>query len=230
VNYYDPETPEIEIPLDPAKTAVENAQDYFKRYRRYKRGAAQIARRLEDAEAELEWIADYRRRLDASIDLPALEKLREELIAEGWMKEPTKRRRERERTPYRTFTIGDWRILVGRNDRENETLITRVARKDDFWLHAKQIPGSHVIVRNPEKKTQIPMPVLLKAAQLAAHFSKARHSSHVPVDYTMVRYVVRPKGTPAGFVTYTREKTLHVEPESPSDLFRDLTEAKTGRR
>jgi predicted ribosome quality control (RQC) complex YloA/Tae2 family protein len=81
-----------------------------------------------------------------------------------------------------------------------------------MWLHTKQIHGSHVIIRNPEKKPGIPMPTLLKAAQIAAFFSKAQHASYVPVDYTWFRYVVKPKGTASGFVTYTHEKTLHVEP------------------
>jgi len=108
--------------------------------------------------------------------------------------------------------------LLGRNDRENEWLVTRMAKKDDVWLHVKQMPGSHVLIRNPERKEQIPMPVLLAAAKLAAHFSKARNSSHVPVDYTWRKFVVRPKGTPTGFVTYSREKTLYVEPDHPSNL------------
>ena len=145
--------------------------------------------------------------------------MREELLRLGWVKEKSAKGKQEESTPYRSFTSGPWRILLGRNDRENEWLVTRMAKKDDVWLHVKQIPGSHVLIRNPERKEQVPMPVLLAAAKLAAHFSKARNSSHVPVDYTWRRYVVRPKGTPSGYVTYSREKTLYVEPDSPSNLF-----------
>ena len=84
-----------------------------------------------------------------------------------------------------------------------------------MWLHAKQIHGSHVIIRNPENRPDIPMPTLLQAAQLAAFYSKAHHSSYVPVDYTWARYVVKRKGNVAGYVHYTHEKTLYVEPAVP---------------
>ncbi|MDA1192937.1 MAG: NFACT RNA binding domain-containing protein [Candidatus Poribacteria bacterium] len=218
-NYYAQDTPEIDIPLDPSKSPVENAEAYFKKYRKAKRGAALIAQRLSDTEQELGWVAEYREKLTQAGTIRALETLHGELVQQGWIEEKGKRQRDRVSDPYRTFTVGDWRLLVGRNDRENEWLVTRVAKKTDMWLHAKQIPGSHVLIRNPEKRDQIPMPVMLKAAQLAAHYSKAKHSTHVPVDYTWIKYVIRPKGTAAGFVTYTREKTLYVEPEPPSALF-----------
>ncbi len=219
LNYYEQDAPEVEIPLDPMKTGVENAQVYFKRYKRAKRGYSRIAELIADTDQELEWLAEYRGKLTGAQGLKALERLREQLLQLGWIKEKSAKGKQEESTPYRSFTSGPWRILLGRNDRENEWLVTRMAKKDDVWLHVKQIPGSHVLIRNPERKEQVPMPVLLAAAKLAAHFSKARNSSHVPVDYTWRRYVVRPKGTPSGFVTYSREKTLYVEPDSPSNLF-----------
>ncbi|MBT5532813.1 DUF814 domain-containing protein, partial [Candidatus Poribacteria bacterium] len=219
LNYYEADAPEMQIDLDPMKTGVENAQVYFKRYKRAKRGYSRIAELIADTDQELGWVAEYREKLTAATGLKALERLRDELLRHGWIREKVDRRKQEESTPYRSFTSGPWRILMGRNDRENDWLVTRMAKKDDVWLHVKQIPGSHVIIRNPERKDQIPMPVLLSAAKLAAHFSKARNSTHVPVDYTSSRYVIRPRGTPAGYVTYSREKTLYVEPDHPSNLF-----------
>ena len=219
LNYYEADAPEIQIDLDPMKTGVENAQVYFKRYKRAKRGYSRIAELIADTDQELGWLAEYREKLTAATGLKALERLREELLRHGWIREKADRRKQEESTPYRSFTSGPWRILMGRNDRENDWLVTRMAKKDDVWLHVKQIPGSHVIIRNPERRDQIPMSVLLSAAKLAAHFSKARNSTHVPVDYTSSRYVIRPRGTPAGYVTYSRERTLYVEPDHPSNLF-----------
>jgi predicted ribosome quality control (RQC) complex YloA/Tae2 family protein len=220
VNFYEPGSPDIEIPISALKTPVENAQGFFKQYQKAKRGASVIRQLIQDNEQTLSWIGAYRKRLAEARGYSALTELRDELVQEGWLSDTTrpKRRREKDATPYRAYTTGSgWQILVGRNDRENETLVTRVARKDDLWLHAKELTGSHVLIRNPERKTQVPMPVLLDAAKLAAYFSKGRNSKRVPVDYTFAKYVVRPKGTVAGFVTYTHEKTLFVEP-APLDV------------
>jgi len=214
-NLFDESSPPVEIPLSPTKSAVENAQAFFRLYQKAKRGASVIRQLIADNEQTLAWIRAYRERLAEANGFVALSQLRDELVREGWLADPTrpKRRREKNPTPYRTYTTrSGWQILVGRSDRENDYLVTRVARKEDLWLHAKEIAGSHVLIRNPERKTQIPMPVLLEAAKLAAYFSKGRNSKRVPVDYTFAKYVVRPKGTVAGFVTYTHEKTLFVEP------------------
>lgn len=210
---FEPDAPEVEIPLSPTKSPLENARAFFKQYQKAKRGVAIIRRHIEEEEDLLVRIGVLRERLGAAKNFAALNALREELVQEGWIADVARpRRREKNPLSYRLFTTSGWEILVGRNERENELLVTRIARKDDVWLHAKEIPGSHVLIRNPERKTQIPMPVLLEAARLAAYFSKGRHSKRVLVDYTFAKYVVRPKGTAAGFVTYTHEKTLFVEP------------------
>lgn len=211
---FEPDAPEIEIPLSPTKSPLENAQALFKQYQKAKRGAAVLRRHVAEEEEVLGRIATLRERLAQAEGLSDLNALREELVREGWLADVQRsKRREKNPPPCRLFTTASgWEILVGRNDRENEFLVTRIARKDDLWLHAREIPGSHVLIRNPERKTQVPMPVLLEAARLAAYFSKGRHSKRVPVDYTFAKYVVRPKGTAAGFVTYTHEKTLFVEP------------------
>ena len=136
------------------------------------------------------------RRWRSQRGLKGLRAIQSEFVKKGWIKEPKRQSKQSESAgAFRKYTSPDgFQIYVGRNSKENDLLLRRIASSRDMWLHAKQIHGSHVIIRNPEKKPGIPMPTLLKAAQIAAFFSKAQHSSYVPVDYTWFRYVVKPKG------------------------------------
>ena len=219
-DYYDPNAPKVEIALNPKKSALENAQEYFKKCRKARRGAARIAQLISDLEREFEWADERKQRLKEADDLESLNAMRADMERMGWIQRTDAKGAKKEAPqPYRSFTHRGWTILAGRNDRENEWLVTRVGRKDDMWLHAKQMAGSHVLIRNPERRAQIPMPVLMSAAKLAANMSKARTTKHAPVDYTFLKYVTRPKGAKTGMVVYSREKTLFVEPAPPSELF-----------
>ena len=213
-NYYSPDLNGLSIELDPQLSPSENAQQYFKRYTKAKRGISVIHRVIADSEAEHEALRAYASEVEAAKGLKELRAIQSEFVKKGWIKETKRQAKQTESAgAFRKYTSPDgFQIYVGRNSKENDLLLRRIASSRDMWLHAKQIHGSHVIIRNPENKPGIPMPTLLKAAQIAAFFSKAQHSSYVPVDYTWFRYVVKPKGTAAGFVTYTHEKTLYVEP------------------
>ena len=213
-NYYSPDLSTLSIELDPQLNASENAQQYFRRYTKAKRGVSIIYRLIADNEAEQEALQAYASEVEAAKGLKELRAIQSEFVKKGWIKETKRQSKQSESAgAFRKYTSPDgFQIYVGRNSKENDLLLRRIASSRDMWLHAKQIHGSHVIIRNPENKPGIPMPTLLKAAQIAAFFSKAQHSSYVPVDYTWFRYVVKPKGTASGFVTYTHEKTLHVEP------------------
>ena len=213
-NYYSPELSTLSIELDPQLSPSENAQQYFKRYTKAKRGISVIHRLIADNEAEQEALKAYTAEIEAAKGLKDLRAIQSEFLKKGWIKETKRQSKQSESAgAFRKYTSTDgFQIYVGRNSKENDLLLRRVASSRDMWLHAKQIHGSHVIIRNPENKPGIPMPTLLKAAQIAAFFSKAQHSSYVPVDYTWFRYVVKPKGTAPGFVNYTHEKTLYVEP------------------
>ena len=213
-NYYSPDLSELSIELNPQLNPSDNAQQYFKRYTKAKRGVSVIHRLIADNEAEQEVLNAYVSEVEAAKGLKELRSIQSEFIKKGWIKN-TKRQSKRSESAgaFRKYTSPDgFQIYVGRNSKENDLLLRRIASSRDMWLHAKQIHGSHVVIRNPENKPGIPMPTLLKAAQIAAFFSKAQHASYVPVDYTWFRYVVKPKGTASGFVTYTHEKTLYVEP------------------
>ena len=106
-------------------------------------------------------------------------------------------------------------MLVGRNNKQNDQLTLKIARKDDIWLHTKDIPGSHVIIKNPDHMAEIPESTLHFAANLAGFYSKARSSGQVPVDYTPVQYVKKPGGAKPGKVIFTNQKTLYITPETP---------------
>ncbi|MBC8233879.1 NFACT family protein [bacterium] len=218
-NYYDPNLSKFVIDLNPRLTPSNNAQRYFKQYSKAKRSKSVISNLIAENEALLDLIEHYTAELKKAKELKQLLAIRSELAEKGWISSPNekkKRKKKEKDTTFRSYTSSDgFQLYVGRNSKENDMLITRVAKKDDMWLHAKHIFGSHVIIRNPEKKPGIPMPTLLEAAQIAAYFSKAGKSSHVPVDYTWAKFVVKPKGSKPGFVTYTREKTLYVEPQKP---------------
>ena len=213
-NYYAPDLSVLPIELDPQLSPSENAQQYFKRYTKAKRGVSVIHRLIADNEAEQEALQAYVSEVEEVKGLKKLRAIQSEFVKKDWIKGTKRQSKQSESAgAFRKYTSPDgFQIYVGRNSKENDLLLRRIASSRDMWLHAKQIHGSHVIIRNPENKPGIPMPTLLKAAQIAAFFSKAQHASYVPVDYTWFRYVVKPKGTASGFVTYTHEKTLYVEP------------------
>ena len=210
IDYYDPDQNEMTIPLDPNKTPNENAQQYFKRYRKLSTSKRIIEKEIVRTEDEIDYFERLLQQIeDASME--DVEEIREELREEGYLRKRRKQKRKNKQTKptpekYRSSDGTD--ILVGKNNRQNEYVTMRIAHRDDVWLHTKDIPGSHVVIReeNPSEET------LLEAAQLAAYFSKAKESSSVPVDYTKIRHVRKPNGAKPGFVTYDNQKTLFVTP------------------
>ena len=218
-NYYSPELEKMSIPLNPEQSPSENAQSYFKKYAKAKRGRSRIQQLIADLDADQEALQLYASQLESAGTLEALQRLRAAFVGNGYLKPPQSRKQKQEvgEGPFRRYTsTNGFQMYVGKNSQSNDLLLRQIAKPSDMWLHAKQIHGSHVIIRNPENRPDIPMPTLLQAAQLAAYYSKAHHASNVPVDYTWARYVVKRKGNVAGYVHYTREKTLYVEPAVPS--------------
>jgi predicted ribosome quality control (RQC) complex YloA/Tae2 family protein len=217
-NFYDPDGPEVIIQLDERLNPSNNAQKYFEEYKKAKRGRDILVKLVSKNQTAMDYMRKIIENTEEAESLGALETVRNSLEQRGIIKKQKgKERKPREETPlFRRFRSSEgFQIYVGRNDRENEILLKQESSKNDMWLHAKQIEGSHVIVRNPEKRPDIPKHTLLEAAIIAAFFSKAKHSGLVPVDYTWVKYVNKPRGGKKGFVTYTHEKTLFV---SPSDF------------
>ena len=211
-NYYDINLTPLEITLDEKLNATANAQKYFKLYRK-----AQSAKKLAEeqrqlAVEELSYLEGQMENLKKCTDEPSLWELRSELVKLGYIKDTATRRQTKALPPSQPFryTAEDGtEILVGRNNYQNEKL-TFGAEINEMWLHVKDAPGSHVIV----KSTNVSDETLLFAAKLAAKHSSQSSSSHVPVDYTYRKYVKKPSGSKPGFVIYTHQKTLFVTPES----------------
>jgi len=217
-NFHDPDNAEITIQLDEKISPADNAQRYFGKYKKAKRSKEVLVKLTNKNRKELEFFQKVTERAEKAADLEEVAMIRSGLERRGIIKEKSARKQKtKEEIPlFRRFKSSEgFQILVGRNAKENELLLKGESSKSDMWLHAKQIEGPYVIVRNPERRPDIPRQTLLQAAIIAASFSKAKHSSIVPVDYTWVKYVNKPRGAKPGFVIYTHEKTLFV---SPSDF------------
>lgn len=216
---YDPQSTETIIVLDEKLSPSDNAQQYFEKYKKAKRSKSILEKIYDKNKSMIQYLQDTMEKILSADDRQKLSDIREELIKNGILKEKSLTKKK-EIQHYRIFISSDnYQIYVGRNDKENDMLIKETASKYDMWLHAKQIEGSHVIIRNPERKSDIPKRTLLESAIIASYFSKARHSSIVPVDYTWIKYVTKPKGSKPGYVHYTHEKTLFVSPEDFNKIF-----------
>lgn len=209
----------IPVQLDPKRTPLQNADLYFKKYKKAKTGIPLIGARLRRAEEEVSYLRTRLNNLEYASGRDALNSLRSELQDRGYAKQGAEARRKIIGEPasgIRTILFQGWEILVGRSASGNDHLTTKLARPDDLWLHAEGLPGSHVLVRNP-KRVDIPPDVLVRAASVAARNSKAKGAEKVPVTYTQARFVRKPKGAKPGFVVLSQRKTVMVKPaDDPS--------------
>lgn len=216
-DYYNEGKP-VTIPLDPQKSPAKNAARYFNRYRKLQRAEVVGKKRLRATRVELQYIMSLLDQVDRAETTHELLDIRSEAARAGYVKvdkkEAGKGSKPSRRSPYRTFlTPSGTKVHVGRNNRGNDHLVSQVASKDDLWMHVKDIPGSHLILPGPWDNDEMPGPeVLEEAAILAAYHSAARQSSNVPVDYTLVRNVQKPRGGKPGMVTYRGQRTLYVTP------------------
>ncbi len=232
---FDPAAPEIEIPLKPGTTLTGNARIHFNRARRLRRLEPVARRVLRECEESLQQLDLLRRDIErvSSLEpaeaLPRFAELREHLTASGLTGAAGRggrKARGRDRPAMRQFRSSDgFRILVGRSDKDNDRLVTRLARRGDLWLHAHDSPGAHVVVKLGG--AECPRATLEEAAKLAAHFSPHRYSSKAPVAFTRVENVKKPSGAPAGLVTLRSYSTLVVTCE-PSLHARLTTRAAGG--
>lgn len=209
------------IPLLPGVSAARNADLYFKRYKKAKAGAGMITKRLAAAmeeEARLRSILDELNRVD---DMPGLERIAARLSLIGRVDQNRGKARTKGKkdaiSGVRKIVHNGWEIVVGRNAAANDYICTRLARPDDLWFHADGMPGSHVLVRNPNRSA-IPQDVIEKAAGLAAYFSKGRGSTKVSVMYTRAAYVRKPKAAGPGTVSVFVHKTILTVPDAPHNV------------
>ena len=209
---YSPEGATLVIPLDRRLTVQQNIQAYYKKYAKRKRARRILKEQLDACAENIRYLASIETSLVSSSSLAELADIRAELIASGLLREKAKKKPDgKPSEPFRFRAEDGTEILVGKNNAQNDRLTFRTADRDDVWLHAKDIPGSHVILRTggaPASES-----TLLLAAAFAARYSQAAGSSNVPVDYTLCRYVKKPSGAKPGFVIFTHQKTLYVTPD-----------------
>lgn len=208
-NFYDEYKP-IRIELDPQKTPAENAQWYFNRYQKMKSRKKHLASQIPLTKQEIDYIDSVLAQLDIASSAD-IEEIREELRNEGYLKKQrnNKKKKKKKSGPEKYHASDGTLIYVGKNNAQNDQLTMRTANKTDWWLHTKDIPGSHVLIRSDEPSQQ----TLEEAAILAAYNSKYRMSSSVPVDYTQIKHVRKPNGAKPGYVIYDNQQTLFVTPE-----------------
>ncbi|MEO0557622.1 MAG: NFACT RNA binding domain-containing protein [Bacteroidota bacterium] len=204
----------VEIPMDPALSAIENAQRFYDKARRTRRARETAEARWESVQAEADAMADL---LDRLRQLETVPDLRAFLDAEADALARWTGGRSRETAePFRRIALVEgWEALVGRNARSNAHLTTRVARPHDLWLHARGVSGSHVLIRRATRATEVPRVAIELAARIAAHYSDARTQTLAPVIVTERKYVRPIKGGPPGLVRVDRETVLDVEPGLP---------------
>ena len=214
LNYYSENEEYIDIPLDENLLPQENAQKYFRQYSKAKSAHESTTRQLEDSMGELAYLESVMQALEDSSTLQEVEEIRQELVDQGYMsarKKSTRKKQDKPSAPLHYKSSEGFDILVGRNNVQNDSLTMKTAASGDIWLHTRNIPGSHVIIRKLGR--EVPDGTLLEAAVLAAHHSKARMSSGVPVDYTIVKNVKKTPGAKPGMVIYENFKTIIVTPD-----------------
>ncbi|SDW59206.1 NFACT family protein [Paenibacillus sp. CF384] len=212
INYYEEEQPMITIQLDPQLTPSQNAQRYFKKYTKYRNSLAIVAEQMQRTREEIQYLASLLQQLE-SASLSDIDEIRDELAEQGYMRAREKRgaKKKKPKQPaLLCYTSSEGvAIYVGKNNTQNDFLTNKTAAPNDTWLHTKDIPGSHVVIRGTGFNDQ----TLEEAAMLAAHFSQAKSSSSVPVDYTLIRHVKKPSGAKPGYVIYDHQKTLFITPD-----------------
>lgn len=210
-NYYDPELKEINIPLNPALSPAQNAAKYFKDYKKLSNAAGMLKDLIADGEQELNYIDSVFDSLTRAQTPAELEEIRAELSDAGFYRQKGPARRKKNLSqPMRFTTTGGFTVLVGKNNTQNDHITTRIAAKEDYWFHTKDIPGSHTLLitegRTPSNAD------LEQAASLAAYYSKAAGADTVPVDMVQARYVKKPAGARPGMVIFKNQTTVYVHP------------------
>ncbi|EOE6430139.1 fibronectin-binding protein EfbA [Enterococcus hirae] len=208
-NYYEEDRP-ITIKLDPALTPNQNAQKYFHRYQKLKNAVKLIGKQIEEAKNEIDYLESVLSQLEIAGPMD-IEVIKEELTAEGYLKKKSSKKQKRKKPsqPDQYLSTDGTLILVGKNNLQNDQLSLKTAKKTDYWLHAKNIPGSHVIIKSDQPSDE----TITESAELAAYFSKYRHSAQVPVDLVQVKHLRKPNGAKPGYVIYENQKTIIVTPE-----------------
>lgn len=209
LNYYTNE--DITIPLDNTKTAMENAAKFFEKYNKLKRTKEALDIQIVDTRNDIEYLESVLSSLDISESEDDLKAIKDELTSEGYIKKHTQGKKEKyKNTPLHYVSSEGFDIYVGKNNTQNDELTFKMAGNNDYWFHAKKIPGSHVILRSNGK--ELTDKAYMEAAAAAAYYSKARENDKVEVDYLIKSKVKKPNGAKPGFVVYYTNYSMTITP------------------
>ena len=216
LNYYDPEQKEITIPLDPKLNLKQNSQKFFKRYGKLKNAEEELQKFIEVTNDEINYLENILFSIEECQTSDDLEDIYIELTTEGFIKRKGKIKKAKEYKPeFLTYISSQGHeIMVGKNNLQNDLLTFKIGKKEDYWFHAKNIPGSHVIIRT--NGDELLDEEYVEAARLAAYYSKSKNSSSVEVDYTKKSNVKKPANAKPGFVIYETNYSMLVEPDISS--------------
>lgn len=214
-NFYKEDLEKVTISLDPKLSPVQNAQKYYKKYNKLKNAYELVSEQIVKTQEEIDYLENVLISLENCTELKELEEIREELINECYIKRSSLKAKKKDKqtasSPYHFISSDGYDIFVGKNNKQNDYLTLKLSSKEDIWMHTKNIPGSHVIIKKKEGK--IPENTIIEAAVLAAYYSKAKLSSNVPVDYTERKNVKKPNGAKPGMVIYDYYNTIYVTPQ-----------------
>lgn len=213
-DFYQEDMPEIEIPLRPELSPQQNAARFYKEYNKAKHAEKILAEQIARGEIEEEYLGAVLDELNRAESERDLAEIRAELEAGGYVRSADRRRQQKQPAskPMRFRSSDGFEILVGRNNRQNDQLSLKTARRDDLWLHIQKFHGTHVIVCCAG--APVPDGTITEAAMLAAWYSQAREGQNVPVDVTQVRNLRKPNGAKPGMVVYDRYRTVIVTPDA----------------
>lgn len=218
LNYYTNEM--IKIPLDPTQNAQENAQRYFDKYNKQKRTFEALSRLIHETRDEITYLESIQTALDIALSETDLSEIKEELMDSGYMKRKfTKKKGKIKNKPLHYISSDGYHIYVGKNNIQNEELTFHFAVGNDWWFHAKQAPGSHVIVKT--NGDELPDRTFEEAGKLAAYYSSMRGTEKVEIDYIEKKHVKKPNGGKPGFVVYYTNYSLIIDSDISDIQFVD---------
>ncbi|MFA9423549.1 MAG: NFACT family protein [Sedimentibacter sp.] len=212
LNYYEPQQEFITIPLDPKLNLKQNSQKYFKRYGKLKNAEEELKKFIDSSLNEIKYLENILYSIESCQTIDDLDDIYHELITEGIMKRKSKTKKAKEYKPELLTYISSkgHEIIVGKNNLQNDMITFKLGRKDDFWFHVKNIPGSHVIIKT--NGDELSDEEYVEAAKLAAYYSKGKNSGQVEVDYTKKSNIKKPPNSKPGFVIYDTNYSMVVEP------------------
>ena len=218
-NYYD-NNKEITIPLDKTISISNNAKKYFKKYHKLKNTLEIVTNQKLEAEQELDYLESIIYELENATSISELDEIYQEICENGIFKGKEKSNVKKNKVNKRKvhdeyepiiYTIDGFTLYVGKNNKQNDYITTKLGKNEDLWFHTKDIRGSHCLLKCNNQKVE--EHTILSCAQIAAFHSKAKLSSNVPVDYCFIKHVKKPNGSKPGMVIYTNNKTLYVDPK-----------------